>query len=259
MNAAKLHLVAQSNLDALQLNPYPGRGIVIGRSEDGKSMLHVYWIMGRSENSRNRIFVANGPMLFTEPADPAKVKDPNLIIYQAMGQGLWGGTHELPIHITSNGTQTGGTLTAIQKDTGSGSVHASFTDALNGWMYEPDEPNFTPRITGISTARGEVGLSIIKRDPWGGTTCVRENTFYGSVPEGYGHFISTYSGDGNPLPPFEGSPMILCLGGSAQQILEHFFDILHGENFVSLAVKRISLGNPCDVGIRVLNKYSKVD
>ena len=137
------------NLSRLSSNPYPGRGIVIGTSEDGLHAVQIYWIMGRSENSRNRIFSIDGGRLFTEAADPAKVKDPSLIIYNAMNE--YRGNF-----IVSNGNQTDTVFKGLRMD-----ASVALRNILVDRQYEPDAPNFTPRITGVCQIRDEYCLSLI--------------------------------------------------------------------------------------------------
>jgi hypothetical protein len=218
---------AENNLLALKKNPYPGRGIIVGMDETGKYLIQVYWIMGRSENSRNRIFVIekNG-VLKTAPFDPVKVKDPSLIIYTAMAETL---TH----YAVSNGHQT---LDALSiKGLGS---------SLEKWEYEPDNPNYTPRISALLEPRvfapQIAELSLLKKSPFS-DECDRY-LYKLAIPDpGLGYCITTYNGDGDPLPSFTGDPYLLPLAGGIEDIAQTIWDSLNKDNKVSLAVKFIEI------------------
>jgi len=192
-------------------------------------MVQIYWIMGRSPNSRNRVFEAQLGLLRTSAADPAKVSDPSLIIYNAM--------RELKdLYIVSNGDQTD---TVYQTLTHGG----TFEQALATRNHEPDAPNFTPRISGLFDLRSGkpiAKLSIIKASPFGPQTSIRAYYQIDAFTPGFGHCITTYQGDGNPLPPFEGEPYLLPLAGDADAIADGFWQALNQENRVSLAVKTIA-------------------
>jgi IMP cyclohydrolase len=211
-------------------NPYPGRGLVIGRSTENEWLL-LYWIMGRSAQSRNRRFAAEGGVLRTEPVDASLVKDPSLIIYEAM--------LELPgLHLVSNGDQT---RTAYQAMKAGG----TFEGALATREREPDAPNFTPRISGLldlTREPGGVALSILRAgriDPQ-----ETDRHVYRPAPPapGFGFGLTTYSGDGDPLPSFSGDPLLLPLDGAAEAVLETYWSALHAENRISLAVKAVTPG-----------------
>ncbi len=213
----------------LAANPYPGRGLVIGRSVENEWLI-LYWIMGRSAQSRNRRLVADGSVLRTVPVDASLVKDPSLIIYEAM--------LELPgIHLVSNGDQTRTAHEALK-------AGGTFEAALATREREPDAPNFTPRISGLLdlTREPAVLLSILKAsriDP----QQTDRYTYRPSPPApGFGHGLTTYSGDGNPLPSFSGDPMLLPLTGSAEAVLETYWGALDVQNRISLAVKVIASG-----------------
>jgi IMP cyclohydrolase len=209
-------------------NPYPGRGLVIGRSEDDTWMI-VYWIMGRSTNSRNRRFVAEGSSLRTEPVDVKLVKDPSLIIYEAM--------LDLPgVYLASNGDQTRTMYETIQKG-------GTIEEALATREREPDAPNFTPRINGMLSFQGssaEVVLAILKAneiDP----VCTDRYYYYPSAPQaGFGLGLTTYSADGDPLPAFSGDPLLLPCRGKGEAVLESYWTALNADNRVSMAVKEIT-------------------
>lgn len=207
---------------------YPGRGLVIGRERAGEWVL-VYWIMGRSENSRNRRFVADGGAVRTEPVDLSKVADPSLIIYDAL--------LEVPgVHIVSNGDQTRTIRDALLNG-------GSFESALMTREREPDAPNWTPRISGVLDVRGArpaAQLAILKAN-----ACDPEYTdrwFFRPAPPpaGIGHGLTTYMGDGNPLPSFTGDPLLLPLDGGPEEILDSYWDALDADNRISLAVKCVS-------------------
>jgi hypothetical protein len=236
---------AKRNFEALAANPYPGRGIVIGLDAAGKALLQIYWIMGRSENSRNRVFVADGAGLRTAPANPSKVKDPSLIIYNAM---LEEGGH----HVVTNGDQT---------DTIAGALRygATFAGALRTREYEPDKPNFTPRISGICSPEGEgawsIALALLKRSPFG-EGCDRQFFEIGQLKAGFGYGVTTYSGDGDPLPAFAGEPILLPLAGDADEVADAYWAALNAANRVSLAVKSIDVETG-EASIVVRNQYKQ--
>lgn len=247
MNAEELKTLAGNNLLALATNPYPGRGIVAGIDRTGGYMVQVYWIMGRSPNSRNRVFDAddNG-RLFTEAADPSKVDDPSLIIYNAMREmGL--------NYVVSNGDQTDTVISSLVPSM------FSLDLALRGREYEPDKPNFTPRITAISSivkkVRVALFMSVLRKSPFG-KGCDRF-TYELTPAPGFGYCITTYSGDGDPLPSFSGDPVLMPLVGGIEEIANDYWRVLNEENRVSLAVKsiQISSGNS---SIHIINKYAKV-
>ena len=192
----------------LRGNPYPGRGIVLGMTPDGKSSVAVYFIMGRSANSRNRIFVKTEDGIRTEAHDPTKLEDPSLIIYhpvRTMGDAL----------VVTNGDQTD---TICQ--------HGDFRKGLMTREYEPDEPNWTPRISAILNADGSFEMSILKHK---NGRCLREFFCYEGCDENQGYFISTYQGDGNPLPTFAGEPLEVTVPKP-----EEVWASLNGDNKVSL-------------------------
>jgi hypothetical protein len=209
----------------IQQNSYPGRGLVIGRTESGDWAI-VYWIMGRSPNSRNRRFVADGTTLRTEPIDLASVENPELIIYEAM--------LELPgISLVSNGDQTRTLYETLQ-------TGGSFDEALLTREREPDAPNYTPRISGMivpENAANPITLSILKANPADPALTDRFTYRPAPPPPGLGYCLTTYVGDGRPLPSFSGDPLWLPLQGDPQTILQAYWDGLDAENRVALAVK----------------------
>lgn len=238
---------AKSNLGKLAENPYPGRGIIVGLDETGKNLIQVYWIMGRSDNSRNRVFSqdAKTGRLFTEAADPAKVKDPSLIIYNAMVENMmW--------LVVSNGHQTDDVANRIMNGESSRRI-------MREWEYEPDIPNFTPRITAVSywlSREPRAWMSILRKSPWS-DLCER-NLYEPAMYPGFGHCITTYSGDGDPLPPFQGDPLLMPLeSNSASQVAFDYWKALNAENRVALAVKFIPRTGHSR--IIIINKYEKVE
>jgi IMP cyclohydrolase len=212
----------------LRQNPYPGRGLVVGRSADGAAYLQIYWIMGRSANSRNRKFVTEGRTLRTEPVDLSQVQDPSLIIYDAM--------LELPdVYIATNGDQTRTIVETMQRG-------GTFEEALTTREREPDAPNFTSRISGLVDLRGSTpgfALSILKANPFDPTLTDRF-TYRPALPAAaFGVGLTTYQRDGQPLPAFSGEPLVLPCAGTAAEVLDVYWQALHPENRIALAVKVI--------------------
>lgn len=243
---SRMKLLADANLLALSQNPYPGRGIVVGLDETGENLVHGYWLMGRSEKSRNRILSCEGGRLFTEFADPSKVKDgedTSLVIYNAMRVAR-------DCAVVSNGHQTD-------------DVAQKGMISLGGYIYEPDAPNFTPRITACSFWNRAEGtwrttMSILRKSPWiGSSGCHRHLYGLNDMGRGFGHCITTYSGDGDPLPAFQGEPYLLSLEGDAPTMAAKLWEALNAENRVSLAVKFIPISGPSH--ITIINKYEKVE
>ncbi|MBN2804632.1 MAG: inosine monophosphate cyclohydrolase [Deltaproteobacteria bacterium] len=218
----------QNLLSHIKNNTYPGRGIVIGRMEKSDNFAIVYFIMGRSVNSQNRRFSFEGERLWTEPVDESKVTDPSLIIYDAM--------LALPkIQLVSNGDQT----TTIYNGLKNG---GTFTDALSTRNREPDGPNFTPRISGMISFKEslpKIEMSILRANSQNSDETDRI-TFMPALPQkGTGYALTTYMGDGNPLPPFNTYPIILPLTGTIDDILNTYWNALDNDNKVSLAVKEV--------------------
>jgi hypothetical protein len=229
----------------IEQNSYPGRGLVLGRSSDGAAWLQVYWIMGRSPNSRNRIFEAERATLRTAPHDPAALRDPSLVIYEAM--------LELPdVHIVSNGDQT----RTIYDEIASG---GSFELALEKREREPDAPNYTPRISGLIDLReGEAAfaLNILKANPADPERTDRTTFRPTPPPPGLGLALTTYQGDGDPLPSFRGEPLWLPLEGDPEGLADRYWDGLDADNRVALAVKRIP-ANGGAVEIFLRNRFAR--
>ena len=212
-------------------NPYVGRGIVIGKSEDGKSACIAYFIMGRSENSRNRVFVEQGDEVIIHPFDAEKAGDPTLIIYSPIR------VYENKIIVT-NGNQTDTIYEHLQQG-------KCFRRALSTREFEPDAPNFTPRISGMLTLEDgdfTYQMSILKAADDEGTACNRF-TFDYSALKGIGHFIHTYKHDGNPIPTFEGEPERVLLPNTAKELADDIWANLNEQNKISLYVRYIDLAS----------------
>ena len=223
-------------------NSYPGRGIVAGLTEDGSKAAVAYFIMGRSENSRNRIFkeTENGGVV-TAPFDASKVQDPSLIIYSAI---RWADENTL---IVTNGDQTDTICEAIQKA-------KSFEEALRSRAFEPDAPNFTPRIS-LALYFDKAftyQMSILKSADEAGSDCNRFTFDYAPVP-GVGHFLHTYAQDGSPIPTFIGEPERISIPNDIDELTDEIWSNLHEENKISLAVRMIDLTTK-DVSSRLINK-----
>lgn len=238
------HTLAASNFKALSRNPYPGRGIVLGLNSKGDHLVQIYWIMGRSENSRNRVFESADGRLFTVAADPSKVKDPSLIIYNAMLEANG-------VYIVSNGAQTDDVYRSVRRG-------GDFEHGLRRQTYEPDSPNFTPRITGaLELDSAKIAkISILRKSPWD-DTCETHLHTYVSLGKGFGYCVTTYQGDGDPLPSFQGEPILLPLEGTMDQIAKKYWAALNPENRVSLAVKFIKIESG-ESSIKTINRFTKV-
>ncbi|MGM9975213.1 MAG: IMP cyclohydrolase [Clostridiaceae bacterium] len=209
---------------------YPGRGIILGKSEDGKKAVAAYFIMGRSENSRNRIFVTEGEGIRTEAFDKAKLEDPSLIIYAPV-RVLGNKT------IVTNGDQTDTIYELMDKQ-------LTFEQALRTREFEPDAPNYTPRISGVMhIEKGEYNyaMSILKTSNGNPAACNRYTFAYNSPLAGEGHFIHTYMGDGNPLPSFEGEPKLVRISGDIDTFTNLIWENLNYDNKVSLFVRYIDI------------------
>ncbi|MDO4475595.1 MAG: IMP cyclohydrolase [Lachnospiraceae bacterium] len=226
----------------LKENSYPGRGIMIGRSEDGKYAVTAYFIMGRSANSRNRVFVTEGEGIRTQAFDPSKMEDPSLIIYapvRVLG-------HQT---IVTNGDQTDTAYDGLK-------AGKSFEQALRIRKFEPDAPNYTPRISGLmNVENGEYTyeMSILKSNQGDPDQCLRYNFYYDNPKAGQGHFIHTYAGDGNPLPSFSGEPEVIGMKGDIDQFTSMIWENLNEENKVSLFVRYIDIATG-ETQTRIVNK-----
>lgn len=226
----------------LSSNAYPGRGIVIGRSDDGLSAVTAYFIMGRSENSRNRVFTRDGKGLRTEAFDPSKLTDPHLIIYspvRVLGNRL----------IVTNGDQTDTIYELMDKG-------LTFEQALRTREFEDDAPNYTPRISGILTFEDEkfsYAMSILKSANGNPECCQRHTFTYDAPVKGEGHFIHTYMGDGSPLPSFEGEPKLVGISGNIDEFTNMLWTNLNEDNKVSLFVRYVNLEDGTEE-TRIVNK-----
>ena len=241
---------ANVNLGDLSRNSYPGRGIVIGTSQDGRFAVQVYWIMGRKPNSRNRVFKSKGGQLFTEPVDPAQVKDSSLIIYKAMDE--YRGRF-----VVSNGDQTD----TVVKKLG---LHnnATLSETLVERLFEPDAPNFTSRITGLCSIHMgtcSTTLSLIRKSSAVASVnqCERFYYEYDSILPALGICFHTYMEDGDPLPAFNGEPYHVPLDGPIDEVVETYWSSLDKDNRVSLAVKFIELATSKSK-IKVINRFTQV-
>ena len=222
-------------------NSYVGRGIVIGKTADGKKLATAYFIMGRSANSRNRVFVERDGAVFTEPFDVSKVEDPSLIIYAALR------TYENKLIVT-NGDQTDTIYNGLKAGLG-------FAESLTAREFEPDAPNLTPRISGMATLRGNdftYEMSILKSADSEGTACNRY-TFSSPSLAGLGHFIHTYVCDGNPIPTFQGEPERVAIPNDIDELTDTLWNALDADNKISLYVRYQDLESG-EVTRRMINK-----
>lgn len=214
----------------LSSTTYPGRGIVIGKTPDGKHAAIAYFIMGRSENSRNRIFVEEGEGIRTEAYDPSKLEDPSLIIYAPV-RVLGNKT------IVTNGDQTDTIYELMNKQ-------FTFEQSLRTREFEPDAPNYTPRISGILHIEGgnyNYAMSILKSNNGNPDACNRYTFAYEKPVNGEGHFIHTYMGDGNPLPSFEGEPALVDIPDDMNEFADIVWNNLNEDNKVSLFIRYIDI------------------
>ena len=226
----------------LSTNAYPGRGIVIGRSNCGKFAVTAYFIMGRSENSRNRVFVEDGDGIRTQAFDPSKLTDPHLIIYapvRVLGNKL----------IVTNGDQTDTIYDLMDKQ-------QTFEQSLRTREFEDDAPNFTPRISGILHFENKgfnYAMSILKSANGDPSSCQRFTFSYTNPLAGEGHFIHTYMGDGSPLPSFEGEPTLVGISGNIDEFTDMLWNNLNADNKVSLFVRYVDLESG-KAETRIVNK-----
>ena len=227
-------------------NSYPGRGIVIGQSADGKNAVIAYFIMGRSANSRNRVFdpLPERGGICTMAADPAKLEDPSLIIYNPVL--TLGSTH-----IVTNGDQTDTIYDGMCRG-------QSFADALRTRAFEPDGPNWTPRISAVVYADGSYQMSILKSADGNGDSVQRYFFDYPQPVAGEGHFISTYKCNGNPIPSFEGEPLRFACPRTVGDFAKGLWENLNPDNKVSLFARVIDLESG-ESGDLIYNKYEAVD
>lgn len=214
----------------LQQNAYPGRGIIIGKTPNGTKAVTAYFIMGRSENSRNRVFVTEGEGIRTEAFDPSKLTDPSLIIYAPV-RVLGNRT------IVTNGDQTDTIYEGMDKE-------LTFEQSLRTREFEPDGPNYTPRISGVMHVEGgsyDYTMSILKSNNGDPSCCNRYTFSYDNPVAGEGHFIHTYKCDGNPLPSFEGEPKLVNILDDMDAYTQLLWNSLNEENKVSLFVRYIDI------------------
>ena len=216
--------------EELKNNSYPGRGIIIGKTPDGKKAVTAYFIMGRSENSRNRIFVEDGEGIRTQAFDPSKLTDPSLIIYvpvRVLGNKT----------IVTNGDQTDTIYEGMDKQ-------LTFEQTLRSREFEPDGPNYTPRISGIMHIENgtyNYAMSILKSNNGSPESCNRYTFAYENPAAGEGHFIHTYMCDGNPLPSFEGEPKLIGIPDDMEAFTDLLWNSLNEDNKVSLFVRYIDI------------------
>ena len=229
---------------SLSASPYPGRGIIIGRSADGAHAVTAYFIMGRSENSRNRVFVEEGEGIRTQAFDPSKMVDPSLIIYapvRVLGENL----------IVTNGDQTDTIYDGLEKG-------LSFEQALRSREFDPDAPNYTPRISGLLTfADGDFSyqMSILKSHEGDPGTCCRYTFSYDHPVAGEGRFIHTYARNDEPLPSFEGEPERVSIEGEIDEFTRTVWESLDDDNKVSLFVRFTDLATGKSE-TRIVNKHA---
>lgn len=226
----------------LKGNAYPGRGIIIGKSEDGTKAVTAYFIMGRSENSRNRIFVEDGEGIRTQAFDPSRLTDPSLIIYAPV-RVLGNKT------IVTNGDQTDTIYEGMDHQ-------MTFEQSLRSREFEPDAPNYTPRISGIMHVEHGVynyAMSILKSDNGNSDSCLRYTFAYENPQAGEGRFIHTYQCDGNPLPSFVGEPKKIAISGEIDAFTDLLWNSLNEENKVSLFVRYIDIASGA-YETRIVNK-----
>ena len=229
--------------DILNGNTYPGRGIILGRSEDGLRAVLAYFIMGRSVNSRNRIFTETEDGIRTEAFDPSQMTDPSLIIYHPVRFCSEGA-------VVTNGDQTDTIRNAME-------AGGTFREALLTREFEPDPPNFTPRISGVVYPGGRIALSILKSLDGKPDCCCRYFYEYEKPAPGIGYFIHTYEGDGAPIPSFEGEPRRVAITCGYRQFAEEIWNALNEDNRVSLYACEIELATGRRAEPVIINKNQK--
>ncbi len=235
-----MNVYFNSNLANLLVdNTYPGRGIIMGRTPDGRKMVSAYFIMGRSGNSRNRVFLKTEDGIRTQAADPKKLEDPSLIIYhpvRKVGTAL----------VVTNGDQTDTIMEALEQG-------GCFESALLTREFEPDAPNFTPRISAILYPDGTYKMAILKSADQAGSACTRQFFCYPPIA-GTGHFLHTYNCDGEPLPTFTGEPRRVEIPNDIDELVQMTWDALHGDNKISLYVRYVDLDSGAEE-VRLVNKH----
>ena len=237
MNIYEISSIAEK----LAGNSYPGRGIILGLTPDGKRAVAAYFIMGRSVNSRNRVFLPEPDGIRTEAHDPALLKDPSLIIYHPVRE--YG-----DFLIVTNGDQTDTVREYLMKG-------SDFESALRTRRFEPDGPNWTPRISGITNLKtGDYKLSILKSADPEGSACLRQTFEYAPLP-GLGHFLHTYVCDGNPIPSFQGEPERVDTLDDIEAYTELLWNNLNADNKISLYVRYTALADG-SLEQRIVNKHN---
>ncbi|WP_281367618.1 IMP cyclohydrolase [Paenibacillus germinis] len=223
-------------------NPYPGRTLILGMTPSGSHYVQVYWIMGRSTNSRNRIFELDGTNVRNQAFDPAKVEDPSLIIYYPI-------RHWEDVHIVTNGDQTETIYEGLQNN-------RTFEQSLMLREFEPDVPHYTPRISGVvNTNTKQYSLSILKTHDNDPSVCLRNSYHFSKFKNGTGHCIHTYESEQNgTLKPFEGEPFEVPLFDSIHEIADFYWKRVNSENKIALLVKFIDIQN-CNIQIEIRNKH----
>ncbi|HEY5561447.1 MAG TPA: IMP cyclohydrolase [Clostridiaceae bacterium] len=238
----KFEEISKINLKALKDNSYPGRGIILGLTPDGENYVQIYWIMGRSENSRNRVFLEDEGYVRNRAYDESKVIDPSLIIYYPV-------KYLDNYHIVTNGDQTDTIYDYLKEGN-------SFEEAIETRTFEPDGPNFTPRISGIVELDKKIAYKLAINKSINNDGNYKEVNFFNyekGVP-GYGHFLSTYMGDGNPLPSFEGEPKLVNIYNTIEENLKFYWGSLNEDNRISILVKYINMQNK-KTELKIINKY----
>ena len=232
--------LAEKNLKQhIAENAYPGRGIVIGHNEEN-SWIVIYWIMGRSSNSRNRVFTHENGILRTEAADPTPLEDPSLIIYNVM--------RDVDERIlVTNGSHTDTIYDGLAQD-------ESFYTSLHSKKHEPDAPNYTTRISGIiEPTTSSMALSRITKSDFSAEHSTHFYYRYNEIPPGYGYCLTTYMGDGNPLPAFEGDPILVPLEGDAERIANFYWQKLNQDNRISLFVRELESSG--ENRLKIINRF----
>ena len=232
--------LAEKNLKQhIAENVYPGRGIVLGRNEEN-SWIVIYWIMGRSSNSRNRVFTHENGILRTEAADPTLLEDPSLIIYNVMrdvDQRI----------VVTNGSHTDTICEGLAQG-------ESFYTSLHSKKHEPDAPNYTTRISGIiEPTTSSMALSRITKSDFSAEHSTHFYYRYNEIPPGYGYCLTTYMGDGNPLPAFEGDPILVPLEGDAERIANFYWQKLNQDNRISLFVRELESSG--ENRLKIINRF----
>jgi len=220
-------------------NVYPGRGIVLGRNQ-ANSWIVIYWIMGRSSNSRNRIFTHENGIVRTEAADPSMLEDPSLIIYNVM--------RDVDERIVvTNGSHTDTICNGLTQC-------ESFYTSLHDEKHEPDAPNYTTRISGIiDPSDSSMTLSRITKSDFSTEHSAHFYYRYNYIAPGYGYCVTTYMGDGNPLPAFQGDPILLPLEGDVEKIAENYWQMLNPDNRISLFVRELKKSG--EDRLKIINRF----